>query len=746
MKTVSTTTARATGNKNHPRRKIGEILVAAGVVDAKNLALAIETQKAQGKKLGQVLIDMGVTDDVQIARALSTQLNIPFLRIRPDTVKSEAVALVPREITENYTLIPICITDHQLVVAMVNPLEFYAVDDLRFVTQMPVSIAVAPLSDIVTALAQFYPNTGLDSISFPGQEGDESIELIKQKDADEIAPEKLLKITELPPVVRFANSILSDAIKMNASDLHIEPQKAAVLVRYRVDGIMREMLTTDKHVHASLVSRLKVVSGMDISIRRKPQDGRAQVRCKGKAYDLRVSSIPTSYGEKITIRILSPDRGLIGNADIGFPPDLLAWLTDTITRPQGLFLVTGPTGSGKSSTLYACLNHVNSPQVNIVTVEDPVEFDIDGINQVQINPKAGVTFAGSLRSILRQDPDIVMVGEIRDRETAAIAFQAAQTGHLVLSSLHTNDAPSAVVRLLDLGVDPFLVAPSLIAVVGQRLVRRICSGCRVAEPANLELLSKLASHLVTNQPAIFYKGAGCEACQFTGYAGRMGIFEMYRVTPATGRLITATVNDQALKAAAHADGYRELFEDGLAKAVKGLTTIEELLRVAPPAAREDASRTDIPLVAGGVTEEEDVFSRESVHAAVRSVRPLKVLVVDDSDIVLKVIGNVLESHDFLVETAEDGEAALRLALREKPDLVITDLQMPKMDGLELVAKLRTHMATRYTPIIILTAQDEVDSEVQGIAAGADDYLAKPINPRRLMVRVNRLLTRQAAHD
>ena len=684
MKSVAFTPDKKSESKVPRRRKIGEILVAAGLIDPDHLDRAVEIQASQGKKLGQVLIDMGVTDDVQIAQALATQLDIPFLRIRPDTISPAAVALVPREITENYTLIPERITGHKLVVAMVNPLEFYAVDDLRFVTQMPVEIHVAPQSDIVAALEAHYPGSGLDLKPFPGQESDESIELVKTRDNDDIDTEALLKITALPPVVRFANSIIADAIKMNASDLHIEPQKTAVIVRYRVDGIMREVLTTDKHVHASLVSRLKLVAGMDISIRRKPQDGKAQVRCRGKAYDLRVSSIPTSYGEKITIRILSPDRALVGIADIGLPPDILGWLEAAIARPQGMFLVTGPTGSGKSSTLYACLNQVKSPQVNIVTVEDPVEFDIEGISQVQINPKAGVTFAGGLRSILRQDPDIVMVGEIRDGETAAIAFQAAQTGHLVLSSLHTNDAPSAVVRLLDLGVDPFLVAPSLIAVLGQRLVRRICSECRTEEPADFELLSKLAPHLVSDQAPVFYKGAGCEACQFTGYAGRMGIFEMFRVTPATGRLMTAAVNDQALKAAAQADGYRELFEDGLAKAVRGQTTIEELLRVAPPAPREDAAPSDIPLVEGGVTEEEEVLARESLHSAVKSVRPLKVLVVDDSDIVLKVIGNVLESHDFLVETAEDGEAGLRLALREKPDMVITDLQMPKMDGLTLV--------------------------------------------------------------
>ncbi len=724
------------------RLRIGEILLDAGLIDSDTLAKALEIHKLQNnRKLGQVFIDIGVASDIDIAGALADQLNIPFLRIGTDTVSMDAVAKVPREIAENYTLIPVHIQNQQLLVAMVNPLEFYAVDDLRFVTQMPISIAVAPQSDIVAALSQYYGKTDMAMVR-PDGSGDESVELVTHGEAEEIDAEALMALTTLPPVVRFVNSILADAIKMNASDLHVEPQKASVTVRYRVDGIMREVLTTDKHVHASLVSRIKIVSGMDISIRRKPQDGRAQVRCRGEAYDLRVSSIPTSYGEKITVRILNPKRGTIGIDAMGFDSQMQRWLTDAISRPQGMFLVTGPTGSGKSSTLYACLNHLNTPMVNIVTVEDPVEFDIDGINQVQINPKAGITFAAGLRSILRQDPDIVMVGEIRDKETAGIAFQTSQTGHMVLSTLHTNDAPSAVIRLLDLGVDPFLVGPSLNAVVGQRLVRSICGKCRTETPIDPGLLRKLSGHLESDRPPVFFEGAGCEACQFSGYSGRLGIFEMFRVTKATGRLITDTVTDRELKAAAHREGYRELFVDGMAKAAQGLTTIEELMRVAPPVSREDAVRAELPLMGEPVSEEEEVLALEPLHTSVKSVRPLKVLVVDDSDIVLKVIGNVLESHDFLVETAEDGEAALRRALREKPDLVITDLMMPKMNGLELVEKLRAHMVTRYTPIIMLTAKDEVNTEVQGIAAGADDYLAKPINPRRLLARVNRLLARQ----
>jgi len=332
---------------------------------------------------------------------------------------------------------------------------------------MAIDIGISPHKDILEAIERYYPKRDLEADLDSGPRIGEGLEVIPSVKKEEKEVQDLLKLTELPPVVRFTNSIIADAINLKASDIHIEPQKASVIIRYRIDGIMREIMKTDKHVHASLVSRIKITSNMDISIRRKPQDGKAQVRYRDKSYDLRVSIIPTSYGEKIAIRILDPRGAALHIDDLGLSEKPLRDLEKSIERPQGIILVTGPTGSGKSTTLYACLNKLNTPDVNIITVEDPIEFDIQGINQVQINPKAGITFAAGLRSILRQDPDIVMVGEIRDNETASIAFQAAQTGHLVFSTLHTNDAPSAITRLLDLGVEPFLISASLTAIIGK---------------------------------------------------------------------------------------------------------------------------------------------------------------------------------------------------------------------------------------------------------------------------------------
>ena len=446
------------------RKKLGELLIESGLIDERTLSKALDIQKIENKKLGQILIDMGVADEQMIATTLASQLNIPLMKLDEISVPKETISLVPAEMAENYLLIPVSRTDRGLTVAMANPLEFYAVDDLRFITQMPIHVAVASESDVLEAIERYYPKHGLerDLDSAPGPE--QGIEIVQDREIEEqdLKDQKaMLASSERPPVVRLTAALLGDAITVKASDIHIEPQRSTVIIRYRIDGIMREIMKVDRNVHASLVSRIKVISNMDISIRRKPQDGKTKVRYGGKEFDLRVSTIPTSYGEKVTMRILNPDSAKTGIEDLGLSKKALEDLTDAISMPQGIVLVTGPTGSGKSSTLYACLNRLKSPEVNIITVEDPVEFDIEGVNQVQINPKTGITFAAGLRSILRQDPDIVMVGEIRDSETASIACQAAQTGHLVLSTLHTNDAPSALTRLFDLGIEAFLVSASL---------------------------------------------------------------------------------------------------------------------------------------------------------------------------------------------------------------------------------------------------------------------------------------------
>ncbi|MEA3436102.1 MAG: type II/IV secretion system protein [Thermodesulfobacteriota bacterium] len=751
------------------RKKLGEILVQAGLIDLKTLSNALDVQKIQKKKIGRILIDMGVVDDVEIANALAGQLKIPFVRLQKKKLPDEVISLLTPEIAEKHLVIPIKKIEKGLIVAMANPLDQYAIDDLRFFTRMSVVAVVAPERDILEATEKYYPKRDIEKdLGYePGAE--ESLEIIQRKEPDDTDGRDLLDLAGLPPVVRFANAIIADAIRLKASDIHIEPQKEKVIIRCRVDGIMDENMRTDKHVHAPLVSRIKIISNLDITIRRKPQDGKAQVIYGGKGFDLRVSTIPTSEGEKVTIRILNPATAEMAPKDLGFSDKDLKDLTDAISVPQGIVLVTGPTGSGKSSTLYACLNKLNTPEVNIVTVEDPVEFDVRGINQVQINPKAGITFAAGLRSILRQDPDIVMVGEIRDSETASIAFQAAQTGHLVLSTLHTNDAPSAVTRLLDLGIEDYLISASLIAVLGQRLVRRVCKECKVPNALSPQIMKRIRPYIDGDKEPVFWKGEGCEACQNNGYSGRMALYEILMMTRSLKELLKPNVPALEIKSVAQSEGFQTMTMDGIQKAMQGLTSIDEVFRVAPPDIKtEPGTRVEAASVerheAEGIprspvdkTFVQDMIGQEVTQLEERppftsdelmpfATEKPNILVADDNRITLKVLCKTLESENYQVFAAENGLDALELVSREKPDLIVTDYNMPRMDGMMFIKKLKSQLATRYVPIIMLTGKGEVESEVEVINAGADDYLVKPVNPKRFLARVHRLLKRPCMNE
>ena len=726
--------------KSTKNLRLGEYLVMIGLIDKETLNKALIAQKSSKKKLGEVLMEMGVADDVVIAKALAVRLKIPYGRIDKINIPDDIISLISPELAEKHSIMPLKMNGKRLLVAMANPLDLYALEDLCFYTQMPIDRAVVPLSDIAVTIEKYYPKPELEmnlGLGFGAAEDD--IEVVEKKKEKETPIRELQDLGDLPPIVKFVNSVISDAIKIKASDIHIEPQEKSLVVRYRVDGIMREIMRADKNIHAAVTSRIKIMSDLDISIKRKPQDGKAQVKQGGIIFDLRVSSLPTSYGEKVTMRILNPATAQLNPEDLGFSHKDLKYLTRAIHMPQGIILVTGPTGSGKSSTLYACLNELNSPEVNIITVEDPVEFDVAGINQVQINPAAGITFAKGLRSILRQDPDIVMVGEIRDPETAVTAFQAAQTGHLVLSTLHTNDAPSAVVRLMDLGIDPFLISSSLIVVIGQRLVRKICESCKGPDSLSADQLHEIRTYMGNEKDVSFRKGAGCDVCQHTGYSGRLGLFEVLTLTPSLRETIAKGLSSEQLKKTAQKEGYRAMSFDGIQKALQGLTTIEEVFRVAPP------EITDSPPPARDVTIEEDVIPRDEDTSenscSLTTDCPAKILAVDDNFVVLKLLRHFLESEDYLVITAKNGMEALKLASTETPDMIITDYLMPEMDGVMLIKKLKSQAATRTIPIIMLTAKDEEESELEGLDAGADDYLTKPIARKRFLARVARLLKR-----
>ncbi|MBI4715940.1 MAG: type II/IV secretion system protein, partial [Nitrospirae bacterium] len=463
----------------------------------------------------------------------------------------------------------------QVTVAMVDPLNIFALDDLQRMTGLEALTVVSTEQDVVRAIDRYY------GVTASMEEVVREHGLRTASEREEIPAVGLETAVEDTPVVRLVNMVIHQAVRAGASDIHVEPDPDVLRVRYRVDGILREVMAPPKTLHPGVVSRIKIMSNLDISEKRVPQDGRVQLKVGEKEIDLRVSTLPTIFGEKVVMRILDKSGILLGLEEMALAPEVLGRVRKYIRRPHGLILVTGPTGSGKTTTLYAALNEINSPEKNLVTIEDPVEYQIKGINQIPVNTAVGVTFASGLRSILRQDPDVVMVGEIRDAETATIAIQAALTGHLVFSTLHTNDAPGAVARLVDMGVEPFLAASSLMMVLAQRLVRKVCPRCRKPLDPDPDLLRELG---ITRTPEMtFVEGEGCQDCRGLGYSGRIGVYELLEVDETIRKLIVGRVSSGEIRSAALKSGFIPLREDGFRKASRGMTTLEEVLRVA----RED---------------------------------------------------------------------------------------------------------------------------------------------------------------
>ncbi|MFC1896334.1 ATPase, T2SS/T4P/T4SS family, partial [Thermodesulfobacteriota bacterium] len=727
----------------------GEQLVVSGLVDKATLGRALEAQKTKKNRLGEILMEMGLFSDVELAKALAEQYGLPFIRLAARYESSHATDLVPLKMAKSYELVPLGMEGGDLLIALSDPSRLYEIEkDVQFVAQTPTRYSVAPRFEVLDVIGRVYTESfGLGTAEL--EETLDSELIVSEKTQEEYdGIEEIIRQAGTPPVIRVTNSILADAILSGASDIHLEPQKESLLIRTRVDGIMRSGLKLKLHLHTPIVSRIKIISKLDISIRRAPQDGKTQIRFRGKEYDLRVSTLPTNYGEKVTIRILDPSRANISPQELGLRPRDLKAVMTALESPEGIILVTGPTGSGKSSTLYAFLNKLNKPEVNIVTVEDPIEFEIKGVNQVQTNPRAGTTFATALRSILRQDPDIILLGEIRDNETALIAMRAAQTGHLVLSSLHTNDAPSAAIRLIDLGVEPFLIASSLIASVGQRLARKICDQCKVQSNLTDSLKKQLQPFIDDLNGISVFKGAGCEACNHTGYKGRMGLFEVLTMDNELRRIIGRNVTAEEIAETARKSTYSRLVLDGIRKATEGVTTFEEVFRVA--SLQLDSSPEPATVLMPGPSEHADAatplqgehfeppaFEEEALGGAEKA-RP-KILVIDDNDDVIALLQRALESENYEVITAQDGLQGLKLALRQRPDLIITDYLMPGMDGLELLKNLKARPETNRVPVIMLTARDEVDSEVNVLDSGAHDYIVKPVNRKKFLARVKKVL-------
>lgn len=551
-----------------------EILESVGLITREQAAEVRAEAERQDKDVVTVLAQKNVASQRDVLKALASQFGMEFISLTGLDIPRDVLDAVPAEVARRYKVVPVFKTDNSLTVALGDPLDVDTLDSLRYVLKCHVEGVVALPEEIETALNHYYPVTPGSPQSFDFTNPDLAPAETKVTVIEEEA------ITEADaPIIKLVSLIILEAFRSRASDIHLEPLGRKFRVRYRIDGVLHEVPGPPKKLQSAIISRIKIMANMSIAEKRLPQDGRIQINVMGRDLDLRVSSIPSNHGESIVMRILDKQSLLLGLGDLGFFSDDQQTFERLIGLSDGIILVTGPTGSGKTTTLYACLTYINRPDRKIITVEDPVEYQISGINQVQVKPEIGLTFASALRSILRQAPNIIMIGEIRDYETAEIAINASLTGHLVFSTLHTNDAPSAVIRLIDIGVKPFLVASSTRAIMAQRLVRRICEKCKEevkATDAELRLLGPLADQFAG---ATLYKGKGCSECRFTGYKGRLGIFEIFVVNDEVRHMIYQRVSAAELRAKARELGMRTLREDGLRKVIAGITTLSEVFRV-----------------------------------------------------------------------------------------------------------------------------------------------------------------------
>lgn len=563
-------------------KDIGELLIDGGFITERQLQKCKEKVAQTNEPLQKILTQQGFVSEKDITEVIGQQMGVEFVDLDRIELEPDMARSIPEHLAGRYKVIPVAQKDNRLTLAMVDPLNVIAIDDIRLITGFDIEPVIATEESILRAINRQFGVTDLAEVQetvkdisatdFGPVEIEESVE-------EEIALDKLKEMVDEAPIVRVVNLIISQAINDGASDIHIEPDQKQVRVRYRVDGVLHDVMSPPKHIQAPMISRVKIMANLDIAERRVPQDGKIHLRHDNREFDLRVSTVPTIHGEKVVMRILDKSSVLLGLNKLGFYSDTQMIFETIVEKPYGMILVTGPTGSGKSTTLYSCLNKLNTESVNILTVEDPVEYQLPGINQVQINEKAGLTFAYALRSFLRQDPDIIMVGEIRDTETAKIAVEAALTGHLVLSTLHTNDSAGAITRLVEMGVEPFLCASSVIAVLAQRLTRLICPNCKEAYVPPAESIKQFGLAAFTDTDISFYRGRGCDHCKQTGYRGRKGLFELLNITDRVRSLILQRASTTEIRQAAIEEGMRTMQEDGLKKVLDGTTTIEECLRV-----------------------------------------------------------------------------------------------------------------------------------------------------------------------
>jgi len=559
-------------------QRIGNILIEQGLITPPQLEEVLKMQSAGNKKrIGEILVELGTINREELFKVLQYIYETEYVDLSNYVIDPEVISLIPEKVALQYRLIPLSINDNELVVAMANPLDVYAIDFLRGHTKIKkIKTMLAAEDDILSAINSYYElGEYKDIIEKLGTE-------LTFKEEEDENLQKLEAISKEAPIIQLVNMLIVQGVKDRASDIHIEPNERGLLIRFRIDGMLHDNRILPNKIKAAIISRVKILAKMDIAERRLPQDGRFQVKFGLREVDLRVSTIPTVFGEKVVLRILDKSKGLIELKNLGFLAEQLDQFKSIILKSYGIILLTGPTGSGKTTTLYAALNKVNSNEKNIITVEDPVEYKLNRVNQIQILPKIDLTFANALRSILRQDPDVIMVGEIRDAETAQIAVQAALTGHLVFSTLHTNDAASALTRLIDMGIEPFLISSSVIGVIAQRLVRVICEKCKEEYVPTEDILYglKIKDRLNNDSKIKLYRGKGCSFCKNTGYYGRISIYELIVLDEEIKSLIVTKASSNVINELALKNGMKTLKDSGIEKVLQGITTIEEVLRVA----------------------------------------------------------------------------------------------------------------------------------------------------------------------
>lgn len=696
----------------------------------------------------------GLTSDDRILATLAARFNMRIANL--DLVTAQSRDLVPEQLARKYRIIPLSATETVLEIAASNPNDLHAERAIAFATGRTLKVQLAAPSRLAQRIDELYRPDNVVERILEGIHVDYEIESM---DASTNAAELDLSIGGVSerPITRLVDYILAEGITSRASDIHLEVEENEVAVRYRIDGVLRQVMSVPRAVGVPLLSRIKIMSGLDIADRLRPQDGRARVAVNRMPVDLRISTLPAAHGEKIAIRILDSRGTVLTLEQMGFHPEELTRINELLQSREGFVLVTGPTGSGKTTTLYSALKSIQARGVNIITVEDPVEYRIAGIVQVQVHEKANLTFASALRSILRQDPDVVLVGEIRDHETASIAIQASLTGHLVFSTLHTTDAASSITRLADIGVEPYKIAAALKGIIAQRLVRRLCVVCR--EPVTEEIPERLRQWIPKG--SLHYRPVGCGKCATTGYRGRMAVVEILMISRDVERSISAGEPSERIAEAARERGMKSLWDSGIGHVLAGNTSLDEVLRVLdipleqraapekslvapiappltvaspavntpPPAAREPSGHA-FELIDGSALLEAGTKTLQSV------------LLVENEEPLRRALRDVLEREGFTILEASNGARAITEIDRSAPDLVLLDLDLPDIDGYEVLRRLRARPGTAKTRVLVLTARGDEESEVKVFEAGADDYLTKPFRPRALSARIRALVRRR----